>query len=82
MRLFRRSAPGRVLRPSWHSMVISLSTGAALFAFTRNARLTYASVLGGCPRHVLALFYIPSADQRMGYGATRGVRQGRGGGAS
>jgi hypothetical protein len=57
--LFRRSTPGRSLRPSWHGMVNDPSTGAVLFAVTRNARLTYTSVLGRPPTHVRSLFCVP-----------------------
>jgi hypothetical protein len=75
--LFRRSTPGRSLRPFWHRMVNRPSTGAVLFAVTCNAWLTYADVLGQPLSRVPASFYIPSQDPGMGDGATRGVHLSR-----
>ena len=82
MQLFRRSPPGRVLRPSWHGMVNGSSTGAVLFAVARDTRLTDANVLGQLLSRVPALFYVLSWDQEMADGETRGVRAGRGSGAA
>jgi hypothetical protein len=70
---------GRSLRPSWHGMVNGLSTGAVVFVFAHDTRLTDAGVLGHPPRHVLYSFYIPPVDHRMDYGEARGLRAGRGG---
>ena len=46
MRVVRRLAPSRALRPSWHAMVNDPSMGAAMFGLTRYMRLIHAKVLG------------------------------------